>query len=43
MKEENPIKNQKSLEQGTRGRGRGSFRGRGRGRGTSQSGWTNRR
>ncbi|XP_069144340.1 uncharacterized protein [Solanum lycopersicum] len=39
VKEENPIKNQKSLEQGTRGRGRGSFRGRGRGRGTSQSGY----
>ncbi|KAH0647717.1 hypothetical protein KY290_033702 [Solanum tuberosum] len=43
VKEEHPIQNEKSLEQGARGRGRGSFRGRGRGRGRSQSGWTNSR
>ncbi|KAH0724802.1 hypothetical protein KY284_000667 [Solanum tuberosum] len=42
VKEEHPIQNEKSLEQGARGRGRDSFRGRGRGRDRSQYGWTNR-
>ncbi|KAJ7949808.1 Retrovirus-related Pol polyprotein from transposon TNT 1-94 [Quillaja saponaria] len=43
MKEESPIQNEKSPEQGTQGRGRGAFRGKGRGKGRGQYGWTNSR